>query len=124
MHVEMSAALKLLEAHEIVDKLERRLQSNFNIFATLHIDPTVTDDEEFDNLLEQSKKILHELNENLSLHDFRVVPYKTGKKLIFDVTVPENFFMNDRDLRREFQRRLISIYPTFRAVIHCDHQYC
>lgn len=124
MHVEMSAALKLLKAHEIVDKLERRLQSKFDVFATLHIDPTVTDDAEFDNLIRQSEKILSEIGENLSMHDFRVVPYKAGKKLIFDVSVPEKFSLTDREIRREFQRKLISIYPTFRAVIHCDHQYC
>lgn len=124
MHVEMSAALKLLDAHEIVDKIERRLLNDLNIFATLHIDPTVTDDEEFDNLIRQSKKFLSEIDENLSLHDFRVVPYKAGKKLIFDVSVPEKFFLTDRDIRREFQRKLLKIYPTFRAVIHCDHQYC
>ena len=124
MHVEMSATLKLLDAHEIVDKLERRLQSKFNIFVTLHIDPTVTDDAEFDNLRELAEKFLSEIDENLSLHDFRIVPYKSGKKLIFDVEVPENFSLTDRDIRREFQRRLLKIFPTYRAVIHCDHQYC
>lgn len=124
MHVEMSAALTLLDAHEIADKLERRLQSKFDIFATLHIDPTVTNNAEFSELMKQSEKILSEIDENLTLHDFRVVPYKAGKKLIFDVTVPEKFSLTDRELRREFQRKLISIYPTFRAVIQCDHQYC
>lgn len=124
MHVEMSATLKLLDAHEIVDKLERRLQSKFDVFATLHIDPTVTDDAEFDNLIRQSKNILSKIDENLSLHDFRVVPYKAGKKLIFEVTVPEKFSLSDRELRKIFQRKLLEIYPSFRAVIHCDHQYC
>ncbi|MBR5914605.1 MAG: cation transporter [Selenomonadaceae bacterium] len=124
MHVEMPCDLKLLDAHEIVDKLERRLQSKFDIFATIHIDPTVTNDEEYNNYLKQSKEILFEIDENLSLHDFRFVPYKAGKKFIFDVTVPENFYMSDREIRRKFQRKLMLIYPTFRAVIHCDHQYC
>lgn len=124
MHVEMSAALKLLEAHEIVDKLERQLHSKFDVFATLHIDPTITDDEEFDNLQKKSKEILSEIDDSLSLHDFRVVPYKSGKKIIFDVEVPENFSVSDRELRREFQKKLFSIYPNCRAVIHCDHQYC
>lgn len=124
MHVEMSAALNLLDAHEIVDKLERRLQSKFDVFATLHIDPTVKGEKNFDELVKQSKKILAEIDENLSLHDFRVVPYKAGKKLIFEVTVPEKFSLTDRELRKIFQRKLLEIYPTFRAVIHCDHQYC
>ena len=124
MHVEIRADMKFLDAHEIVDKLERKLQSEFNIFVTIHIDPIVTNDAEFDNLIKISKKILQEIDENLSLHDFRVVPYKSGKKLIFDVKIPEKFFMNDRDLRREFLRKLIKIFPTYRVSIHCDHEYC
>lgn len=124
MHVEMSAKLKLLDAHEIVDRLERRLRKKFNIFVTIHIDPTVTDDADFENYLNQSKKILSAIDENLSLHDFRIVPYKIGKKFIFDVKVPENFSMTDREVRREFQKILMQIYPTFRSVINFDHEYC
>ena len=124
MHIEISADTKFIDAHDIADKLERRLQNEFDIFVTIHADPTVTDDEEFDNLILQSKKILSSIDEKLSLHDFRIVPYKSGKKLIFDVAVYENFQMSDRDLRREFLRRLIKIFPNYRASIHCDHQYC
>lgn len=124
MHVEMSADLKLLAAHEIIDRLERKLCAKFNIFVTLHIDPTVRGDKDFDELINFSKKILSEIDETLSLHDFRVVPYKEGRKLIFDVIVPQNFSMSDRTIRKEFQRRLISVRPKFRAVIHFDHQYC
>lgn len=124
MHIEISAETNFVDAHDIADKLERRLQNEFKIFVTIHADPVVTNDEEFDNLILQSKKILSSIDENLSLHDFRVVPYKSGKKLIFDVAVHENFQMTDRDLRREFLRRLIKIFPNYRASIHCDHQYC
>ena len=124
MHVEMKADLKLLDAHEIVDKLERRLRKKFNIFVTIHIDPTVTDDAEFENYLNQSKKFLAAIDENLSLHDFRIVPYKVGKIFIFDVKVPDNFSMSDRKVRKEFQKKLIAIYPTFHSVINFDHEYC
>ena len=70
------------------------------------------------------EKILSELGASLTLHDFRVVPYKSGRKLIFDVAVPENFPLNDRELRREFQRRLIKLHSDDRAIIRLDHQYC
>lgn len=124
MHIELSANMKFLDAHEISDKLERRLKSELNIFATVHIDPTVTDDAEFDSLIKLSENILSAIDENLSLHDFRVVPYKSAKKLIFDVEVPEKFSMTDREIRREFLRRLLAIYPNYRVSIQCDHQYC
>ena len=120
----MPATLKLLEAHEIVDRLERKLQSTFQISVTLHIDPVVQDDKAFDEHRELAEKILAEIDSRLSLHDFRIVPYKTGRKLIFDVAVPWNFTMNDRELRKEFQRRLIARHSDDRAIIHLDHQYC
>ena len=124
MHVEMPATLKLLEAHEIVDRLERKLQSTFQISVTLHIDPVVVGDKDFDEHRELAEKILADIDTRLSLHDFRIVPYKSGKKLIFDVAVPWNFLMTDRELRREFQRRLIALHSNDRAIIHLDHQYC
>ena len=107
MHVEMPATLELLAAHEIIDKLERKLQSIFEISVTLHIDPVIVGDAAFDEHRELAEKILAELGKDLSLHDFRVVPYKTGRKLIFDVIVPQNFPLTDREFRKIFQRRLI-----------------
>lgn len=124
MHVEIPATLTLLEAHEIVDRLERKLQSTFQISVTLHVDPVVIGDKDFDEHRELAEKILCDIDSRLSLHDFRVVPYKTGRKLIFDVAVPWNFLMSDRELRREFQRRLIALHYDDRAIIHFDHQYC
>ena len=124
MHVEMPATLELLAAHEIIDKLERKLQSTFEISATLHVDPVVQDDAAFDEHRELAEKILSEIDTRLTLHDFRVVPYKTGRKLIFDVAVPWNFLMTDRELRKKFQRRLIELHSDDRAIIHLDHQYC
>ena len=124
MHVEMPATLNLLEAHEIIDRLERKLQSTFEISATLHVDPVVVGDAAFDEHRELAEKILAEIDSRLTLHDFRVVPYKSGRKLIFDVAVPWNFLMTDRELRKKFQRRLIELHSDDRAIIHFDHQYC
>ena len=124
MHVEMSASLDLLTAHEIIDRLERKLHSRFGISATLHVDPVVTGDKTFDLLRSEAQTLLANIDGRLTLHDFRVVPYKAGRKFIFDVTVPQDFPLSDRELRREFQRRLLKFNPADRAVIHCDHEYC
>ena len=124
MHVEMPATLKLLEAHEIIDRLERKLQSAFGISVTLHVDPVIQGDAAFDEHRELAEKILSDIDSRLTLHDFRIVPYKSGRKLIFDVAVPWNFLLSDRELRKEFQRRLIELHADDRAIIHIDHQYC
>lgn len=124
MHVEIPATLTLLEAHEVVDRLERKLQAAYQISVTLHVDPVIQNDAAFDEHRALAEKILADIDSRLSLHDFRVVPYKSGRKLIFDVAVPWNFLMTDRELRREFQRRLIKLHSDDRAIIHLDHQYC
>ena len=124
MHVEMPATLELLAAHEIIDKLERKFQSTFQISATLHVDPVIQNDAAFDEHKRLAEKILAEIDTRLTLHDFRVVPYKSGRKLIFDVAVPWNFLMTDRELRKKFQRRLIELHGDDRAIIHLDHQFC
>lgn len=124
MHVEMPATLKLLEAHELIDKLERKLQSTFKISVTLHVDPVIQGDKAFDEHRELAESILAAIDPALSLHDFRIVPYKTGRKLIFDITVPPNFPLTDYELKREFQRRLIKLHADDRAIIHLDHHYC
>ena len=124
MHVELPATLKFLEAHEIVDRIEHKLHTMFDIYVTLHVDPVIIGDKDFDEHKALAEKILAEIGAELSLHDFRIAPYKSGKKLIFDVDVPQNFPLNDRELRKEFQRRLIELHPEDRAIIHPDHQYC
>lgn len=124
MHVEMPADLKILDAHDVVDRLERKLQSKFQIFVTVHVDPVVLGDKNFDEHRKLAENILSELGAELSLHDFRVAPYKSGRKLIFDVEVPQNFHLSDRELKKEFQRRLIQLHADDRAIIHIDHQYC
>ena len=124
MHVELPASMELLAAHEIVDRLERKLHSRYDISATLHVDPVVTDDETFNAFRALAKKILSDIDERLTLHDFRVVPYKAGNKLIFDVSVPPILQLSDREIRREFQRRLLKHNAADRAIIHFDHEYC
>ncbi len=124
MHVEMPESMTLSAAHEVVDRLERHLKSEFNVFVTIHVDPVLTDDKDFDDLHSLTKRILTSIDEKLSPHDFRVVPYKNGRKLVFDVAVPQNFYLTDREIRRQFHRKLMNIYPLYRAAIQFDHQYC
>ncbi len=124
MHVEMSADSDLLSSHEIIDRIERRLNTEFNLSVIIHIDPIVTDNPDTAQLLALATNILAKIDARLTLHDFRVVPYKDGQKLLFDVAVPQNFPMTDRDIRRNFQISLMNLKPKARVVIHFDHQYC
>lgn len=87
-HVEMDATLDLRKAHGIVDEAERRILQNEKINMTLHIDPVDKDSDESLLCKKILNETLHELDNDLSMHDFRMVQGKKHINLIFDVTVP------------------------------------
>ena len=97
LDIELPAAMPLIEAHHIADRLERRVRGELSISVTVHIDPVATDDPE---------------------------PYRDGRKIHFEVSCPEEFGLSDRELRRAFLRRFLEKRPRDRAVLHIDHHFC
>ena len=87
LHVEMSNRDDPLTCHEIIDDMERECLENHNIHLVIHYDPVVTDDPELTRLRESAAQLLHQLDEKLQLHDFRMVRGGAHTNLIFDVAL-------------------------------------
>ena len=66
--------------------------------VVIHMDPVVTNDPEVDALKAQEREILAEIDDSLSLHDFRVVTGPTHTNVIFDVVLPFRYKMEDAEL--------------------------
>lgn len=124
LDIELPAEMPLIEAHNIADRVERRIQSALSISVTVHIDPVATDDPEADRLFVLASRLLTSIDTRLSLHDFHIVPYRDGRKISFEVSCPEDFEMSDRELRRAFLRRFLAKRPRDRAIMHVDHHFC
>lgn len=124
LDIELPAEMPLIEAHNIADRVERRIQSALSISVTVHIDPVATDDPEADHLFVLASRLLTSIDTRLSLHDFHIVPYRDGRKISFEVSCPEDFEMSDRELRRAFLRRFLAKRPRDRAIMHVDHHFC
>ena len=124
LDIELPAAMPLIEAHNIADRVERRIQGELSIFVTVHIDPVATDDPEADRLFVLASRLLTSIDTRLSMHDFHVAPYRDGRKIRFEVSCPEDFEMSDRELRRAFLRRFLAKSPRDRAILHVDHHFC
>ncbi|MCR5030947.1 MAG: cation diffusion facilitator family transporter [Selenomonadaceae bacterium] len=124
LDIELPAEMPLIEAHNIADRVERRIQSALSISVTVHIDPVATDDPEADRLFVLASRLLTSIDTRLSLHDFHIVPYRDGRKISFEVSCPEDFEMSDRELRRAFLRRFLAKCPRDRAIMHVDHHFC
>ncbi len=119
-HVEVSAKMDFLKAHDVVDELERKIYEELKIMMTLHMDPVETDNQLVNTCREQMETILRELDPVLSLHDFRIVAGETHTNLIFDIMVPYECRLSNEQIQKAIDERLKNENGTYYTVITFD----
>ena len=87
LHVEVDRNVDVMESHELIDKIESDL-NNDNLHVVIHMDPIVVNDPVLDEYKVMEQKLVKDINEKSTLHDFRMVDGKQRINLIFDVVVP------------------------------------
>lgn len=97
-HIEMDARINVLVCHDIMDTIERDFLSDENIHLVVHLDPTVLDCEETNELKQMVADILYEIDPIITFHDFRVVTGDKNKNVLFDVVVPPEYKYADIQL--------------------------
>ena len=85
LHVEVPAEGDIMELHDMIDNIERGLESKFNCIAVIHMDPVVTTSARVNELKEVCRKIVKNIDESFDIHDFRMNEGETHANLIFDV---------------------------------------
>ena len=68
VHAEVSANGDIVAVHEIIDKAERELEQELGITVCIHMDPTVTDDPEVNNVHRRMAEFLAGIDNRLTLH--------------------------------------------------------
>ena len=113
VHIEVSAEVDVLESHELVDKIEQEFISQTDIVLTGHLDPIVVNDEQVNALREQISNIVKSVDENYSMHDFRMVKGPNATNIIFDVAVPFDVKSIDvvkKQLKQEISKQTNDAY--------------
>lgn len=90
IHAEVSDKMNIVDAHEIIDRAEKEISKELYIELIMHMDPINYDDEDVKRIYDGTKKIIHDIDSKLDIHDFRVVPQVDGT-VIFDLVVPTNY---------------------------------
>ena len=121
VHVEMDRNEDPLLCHELIDNLERECLQSHGIQLVIHYDPVVTDDPELDRMKNTVSAILAQIDDRLTLHDFRMVQGTGHTNLIFDVAIPEDIFGKKSEIKAELDRKLNENAPcTYFTVITFD----
>ncbi|MEG0276440.1 MAG: cation diffusion facilitator family transporter [Coprobacillus sp.] len=122
-HAEIDSSENIMEIHDQIDLIERELLDKFNILTTIHMDPIDMDDAVTNELREKVKYIVYEINEDYSIHDFRIVSGPTHTNLIFDVLIPSEDEIKHSLLRQRIEKDIKALDPTYFCVIQIDHSF-
>lgn len=120
LHAEVPADGDILELHDLIDTIEHELRDTLNCHAVIHMDPVCVGDEETMRLKELVRGYLAEIDERITMHDFRIVTGPTHTNLIFDVVVPYGFPMKDEELVSAISGRVRRDNPSYYTVIEVD----
>ncbi len=121
LHAEVSADEKLTEIHEVIDQLEQEITTKFQMPITIHMDPTLPPDAPGYEVKTKIEDYLQNLNPDLSLHDFRIVPGKRVIKLVFDVVVPLDY--HNKELIKQVSDYARTLDPRHECHIQLDRDY-
>lgn len=123
LHAEVPADGDILEMHDLIDHIENDLSNECNCEAVIHMDPISINDPETNELKERISRIILTIDETLMFHDFRIVKGPTHTNVLFDVLVPYNFTIPDKELVELIQQRVSELNNTYFTVIKIDHTY-
>lgn len=124
LHAEVNGAGNIFELHDAIDLAEQELKRELGCIATIHMDPIEADDSEVAQHRRAVTELLHEkLSEELSVHDFRMVPGPTHTNLIFDVLAPVDYDMRDDALADAVRTLVHETWNEHYAVVTVDRAY-
>lgn len=122
-HAEVSSLDDIMDVHDVIDLAERDILNEYGLIISIHTDPIVTDDERINQLKEMTIKIVKEISEEMSIHDFRVVDGPTHTNLIFDLIAPHKFHLSNSEIIHTVEEKLSKIDERYFVVITVEHSF-
>ena len=122
LHAEVPEDQPISKSHDVIDNIEMELQEKFNILACIHMDPVDTDNPETLQLKAMVIRLMNEVDESLTLHDFRVVSGDTHTNLLFDLVIPHSC-QNGQELASRLREAVHAHDPKLFAVIKVECSY-
>lgn len=123
LHAEVSASENVLELHDEIDNVERELQEKLGCEAVIHMDPVVTDDGITAKTRKRVQELVHCIDDDIDIHDFRMVSGPTHTNVIFDAVVPFHFRLSDAQVEEKIRTAVRMLDGNYYAVVHVERSY-
>ena len=119
-HAEIPYDVDIMHAHDVIDRLERKIQEKYHCLVTIHMDPIAVSDEYTIELKEKIVESIADIDSSLSLHDFRIVKSEEQQRVLFDLVVPPECKMKETDALNAVKAKIAQIDEKLEPLIHID----
>ncbi len=124
VHVEVPQDIDIVHCHEQIDLCEKEIYETLGVSLVIHMDPMDVNNEEVSSIRQQLSDGIKVINEELTLHDFRMTPMAdTQTNLVFDVVTPQSFTLSEKELKEKISKIAKLINPTFCCVITVERDF-
>lgn len=123
LHAEVPASENILDLHDEIDNIETELAKKLNCDAVIHMDPVVTDDGITQETRQKVEMLVHAIDDQITIHDFRMVSGPTHTNLIFDAAVPFNFRLTDKEVASKIREAVRALNGNYFAVVKVEKSY-
>ncbi len=97
VHAEVPDNLNIVEAHSLIDKLEKIIKKETGVFITIHIDPISTDQAKVKKIEADVMGCLTSYDSKLSISNFRIAEGLEKTMILFDLKVPKGYSTYEKD---------------------------
>ena len=119
--MEVDASVDVLESHELVDNIEQEFFENTNVVLTGHLDPIVVNDQVVNEMRVKVAILVKEIDEKMTIHDFRMVQGAHNTNLIFDIAVPYETKLSDEQIKDSISQKVKTL-GSYKVVCKVEKQ--
>ena len=123
LHAEVSARGDILVIHDEIDNVEKELREKLGCHAVIHMDPIVVDDAVTNEAKNKIATLIHCIDDEIHIHDFRMVVGNTHTNVIFDAVVPHGFRLTDSEVETKIQTAVRTLDGNYYAVVQVERSY-
>lgn len=122
-HAEVPIDSDIMEAHDVIDHIERELKDRFGIETSVHMDPIATNDEQVNRVRAQVAALVQVIDPAMTIHDFRMTRGPLHTNLIFDVVVPHKCPLSDGEVAARIEKAVKTLDDHYFVVLQLDRSY-
>ncbi|WP_290770858.1 cation diffusion facilitator family transporter [Anaerofustis sp.] len=124
LHAEVPGSGDIFILHDEIDSAERELNEKLHCEAVIHMDPIDTDNKEVMKMKDKvGQMIKSEIDEIISIHDFRMVKGPTHTNIIFDAVIPPKYKMAEKEVEEKIKEIVKSNFNNYFAIVKVESTY-